>query len=490
MTISEEVRATIRRLYHAEHYSVHGIYKATGVHHATIKRIIRIEKHGERIVAGRRSKLDAFDDLIRKHLELYHKISATRLMQILVDHGYKGGLSLLRQRLRRLRPTMTKPYMRMVVHAGEQGQVDWAHCGELRVGRGTRKLYLFVAVLSYSRVVYARFCLNQNTATFLRCHEQAFAYFGGIPRVILYDNLKSVVLARLGQSIRFNDDMLSFSGFYCFEPRPCQPYRGNEKGRVERTIRYLRENFLMARPLTNLATMNASLLEWCNRIGNRRPWPDDRRFRVEQMWAKEKPNLLPLSEHRQHPREQQTCQAGKSPWIHFDLNYYSIPPEYVGRSLLVYADDQQLEVTYDGKSIGSHQRCWDRGIYVDDPAHRDALIKYKHFGRANMFRDSIIREFPEAGRIIEVLFEQGWDIQAVTRRLHKMRYNFGPQIFLAALKAVLQRQHVSLEAIQLEAQKLQRQSQLPPTIPVQLPDNPKVRELEVKSHALKNYDKL
>lgn len=123
-------------------------------------------------------------------------------------------------------------------------------------------LYMFVAMLSYSRAVCDEFCLSMNTATFLRCHERAFAYWGGVPRVILYDNLKGVVLGRLGKAVHFNDEILSLSGFHGFEPRPCHPYRGNEKGRVERTIHYLRSNYLQTRPLTNLTTMNATLLAW------------------------------------------------------------------------------------------------------------------------------------------------------------------------------------------------------------------------------------
>ena len=491
MTISEEVRATIRRLHFVEHYRIYAISQATGVHHATIKSIIGNDvsvAKGDKV--GRVSQLDAFEDVIMRHLEIYPQITAPRLQQILHDHGYKGSLSLLRQRLRKTRSRVKKVYMRMIIRAGEQGQVDWAHCGELVVGRARRKLYMFVAVLSYSRAVYAEFCLNMNTATFLRCHERAFSYWGGVPRVILYDNLKSVVLGRLGKAVRFNDEILSFSGFHGFEPRPCHPYRGNEKGRVERTIRYLRSNYLQARPLTNLTTMNTTLLAWCNQIGNRRPWPDERSQRVDQAWAREKPQLLGISEHRQNPREQQACRSGKMPWINFDLNYSSIPPEYLGQSLLLHADDSSVEIASDGKMIAQHRRSWDKGIYVEVAEHREALLKHKNFGRGNMFRETIVNDFPGTEQVIAALFKQGWDVHTIVRRLHMMRHNFGGALFSAALKSALDKGQTSLEAIQVAAQRLQKDSRIPPSVPVTLPDNPKVQDLEVTPHELKNYDHL
>ncbi len=488
MSIDEELRARIRRLYFAEHYTVHAITKATGVHHTTVKTAI-----GEEAVKNRekrRSKLNPYLEVIEKHLENYQKLTATRLIQILMDQGYQGSISLLRQYLRQVRPRIKKPYMRMMVRAAEQGQVDWAHCGTLQIGKAKRKLYLFVMVLSYSRAVYARFCVSQNTPTFLRCHELAFEHFGGVPRVILYDNLKSVVLARNGNKIRFNDDILSFSGFYCFEPRPCHPYRGNEKGRVERTIRYLRENYLAARPLSDLSTMNTSLSNWCERIGNRRPWPDDRSLRVEQVWAKERGLLIALPKGRQEPKEQESLRSGKLPWLNFDLNYYSIPPDYVGRPLFLQAGWEGVEIFCDAALIATHKRSFDKGLYIDDPKHRDELIKHKHFGRANMFRDAITKEFPEAQHFIDVLFEQGWEIHTVVRRLHILRHEFGRDIFAAALTAATKNGRVSLEALRIYAQNLQKELRLPPPVPLELPDNPKIKHLDVISHPLKNYDKL
>jgi transposase len=489
VTIDEHLRSQIRRLYYADHYKVYAICQVLGVHHDTVKRAINFA-HFRAARQAAKSKLEPFHALIVEHLETYRRLTGTRLMQILVDRGYTGSISLLRLHLRRVRPRANKPYMRMTVHAGEQGQVDWAHCGEITIGRAKRKLYLFVMVLSYSRAIYARFCVNQNTSTFLLCHELAFEYFAGIPRTILYDNLKSVVIARRGDQVRFNDEILGFSGFYCFEPRPCHPYRGNEKGRVERTIRYLRDNYLAAREMTNMATMNECILQWCDRIGNRRPWPDDRRLRVDQKWSEEKPRLIRLTDRRMNPKDQHPCRSGKTPWIIFDLNSYSIPPDYLGRPLLLQADFTTIEILCDGRVVARHVRSYDRGRFVEDPLHKDQLIEHKHFGRGNLFRESIVRDFPAADKILTTLFERGHDMNSLVRQLYRLRHDFGAEIFESSLAQLVGSKHISLEALRVIMQHKQRQSKLPPPIAVELPDDPKIRNLEVTSHPLSNYDKL
>jgi len=412
------------------------------------------------------------------------------MQQILKDRGYEGSTSLLRLHLKKLRPRARKAYMRMVVHPGEQAQVDWAHCGELSVGRARRKLYMFVMVLSYSRAIYARFCLNQHTSTFLRCHELAFEYFSGIPRVILYDNLKSAVISRRGNRIRFNDDLLNFSGFYCYEPRPCQPFRGNEKGRVERSIRYLRENFLAARKISDLKSGNESLQNWCDRVGNRRPWPDDRSVRVDQKLLGERPKLMRLTDRRAFPTEQRSTHTGKMPLVHFDLNYYSIPAEFVGLPLLLEASLDVVKIYSNQDLISEHQRCYDRGLYVEQPGHRESLIKHKQFGRGNMFRSAICLEFPDAERLIDELYSRGEETRTIVRRLYLIREQFGSKIFGRCLSDVVNSDHMSLEGLLIMAQNLQKASGLPPPLPVKLPDNQKVRELDIKSHSLNSYDHL
>jgi len=488
--IDDEQRNKIKQLYYAEHFKIYAICKALRVHHTTVKKIINPNFDNIKRRPLHVSSLDDYQAIIAEKLDLYPKIRATRLIQILADRGYKGSISSLRTYLRRERPKHDKVYMRMVVHPGEQGQVDWAHCGSLKVGSATRKLYAFVMVLSYSRAVYAEFCLNMKTATFLRCHERAFRYFNGIPRIILYDNLKSAVIARRDRLVRFNKELLDFSGFYAYEPRPCNPFRGNEKGRVERTIRYIRDNYLAARELTDLKTANESLKYWCDNIANKRCWPEDRQYLVKSMWAKERAHLLKLTDRWMHPQEQVISKSRKTPWLIFDLNSYSISPEYVNKLIMITADDDLVTFSFENKIIAKHLRSYDRNKFFEQKEHRQNLLIHSNFGRSNLFRENIVKDFPVIDKILKSHFEVGHDIPSIVRQLYRIRYACGDKVFKEAVDKTLNSKQFSIESIRYFATSIEKSSSAKLPISVTLPKNLKVRSLEIKEKPLSIYDEL
>jgi transposase len=150
-------------------------------------------------------------------------------------------------------------FLRLSFLPGEQAQADWASFGKVRIGGAFRKLSCFVITLSYSRALYLEFFLDQTLESLLRGHVNAFNDWQGLPRAILYDNMKQVVLERFGNSIRFHPRLLDLCGHYHFAALPCQPRRGNEKGRVERAIRYIRDSLI--RLNVRKLTARASALE-------------------------------------------------------------------------------------------------------------------------------------------------------------------------------------------------------------------------------------
>src|SRR5688500_3917437 len=174
------------------------------------------------------------------------------------ERGYPGSPDHFRHQVALYRPRPSaEAYLRLRTLAGEQSQVDWAHFGRLAVGRALRPLMAFVMVLSYSRQLFLRFYLGASMSSFLDGHVQAFNFFRGVSRECLYDNLKSAVLERIGDAIRFNPTLLELAAWYHFQPRPVAIARGNEKGRVERAIRFARERFFAARRFADLADLNA-----------------------------------------------------------------------------------------------------------------------------------------------------------------------------------------------------------------------------------------
>ena len=200
-------------------------------------------------------------------------LRATRLYQMIRDRGYSGSVVQLRRTVARLRPHFREPFLQLHTFAGEQAQVDWAHFGHVMVGRARRALSCFVMTLSYSRALYLEFFFDQTMENFLRGHVHAFRIWPGQPRVILYDNLKSAVLERRGNQILFHPRLIELSAHYHFAPRPCQVRAGNQKGRVERAIRYVRDSFWAGRTFTTLAECNRQALLWRDQVAHQRRWP-------------------------------------------------------------------------------------------------------------------------------------------------------------------------------------------------------------------------
>ena len=241
MTIPAELEAQILRHYHVEKWRIGTIARQLRVHPETIARVLA-QAGLPRIGAPRRpSKIDPYLPFIRAMLAKFPTLTASRLHAMACERGYRGGPSHFRAVIACHRPRPpAEAYLRLRTLPGEQAQCDWAHFGHLVIGRARRPLMAFILVLSFSRQIFLRFFLDARAENFLRGHLGAFVAWNGVPRVILYDNLRSVVLERHGDAIRFNPALLDFAGHYRYEPVPSRA-RGNEKGRVERAIRFVRE---------------------------------------------------------------------------------------------------------------------------------------------------------------------------------------------------------------------------------------------------------
>jgi len=231
MAISEQLRAQILRYFHAEHWRVGTIARQLGVHHSTVERVLTqsgVTRAAQR--PRRRSLLDPFIPFITETLEQFPTLTASRLYEMVKARGYSGGPDHFRHRLAHYRPRRTREaYLRLRTLPGEQAQADWAHFGKLTIGSAKRPLMAFVMVLSFSRHTFLRFYLHASLANLVRAHVNAFETFNGVPRTVLYDNMRSVVLERRADAIRFHPTLLELAAHYRYQPRPVAPARGNEK---------------------------------------------------------------------------------------------------------------------------------------------------------------------------------------------------------------------------------------------------------------------
>jgi transposase len=218
--------------------------RALGLHPQTVATWVARARFEPRRSPPRLSVLDPFKPRITRLLDT-HPYSAQQIFQRLREDGYQGGVTILRNYIRRIRPTKKPVYLKLHFTAGECAQVDWGCYGTVAVGNTRRKLSFFVMVLAFSRQMYVEFTVSQTMEHFLACHQHGFAAFGGVPSKIMVDNLKSAVLQRLaGAAPVFNPRYLDFARHHGFAIEACNVARGNEKGRVERGVGYVKKNFL------------------------------------------------------------------------------------------------------------------------------------------------------------------------------------------------------------------------------------------------------
>lgn len=223
-------------------------------------------------------KLEPYKAYIRERLQaaLPDWIPATVMYAEISAQGYPGKIRQLRYFMATLKPVAQTPLVRFETEPGQQMQVDWAHFTYAKL-----RLYAFIATLGFSRVSFVEFVEDTQLSTLLTCHEQAFHYFGGVPREALYDNMKTVILTRdaYGQGLhRLQPGFRDFAKHYGFTPRVCKPYRAQTKGKVERFIRYVRESFFIPLVATlksaglqlDKATANIEVKRWLNEVANQR----------------------------------------------------------------------------------------------------------------------------------------------------------------------------------------------------------------------------
>ena len=257
-----------------------------------------------------------------------------------------------------LRPTAAPAaFVTLTFGRAEAAQVDWGEFGDV-FGIG-RPVHAFVLVLCYSRLLTVTFTFSQTLEAFLRCHEQAFAFVGGCPKECWYDNLATAVAERRGRLVRFHPRFLAYAGHHRFRPVACNVGKGNEKGRVEDAIKYLRSNFWPGRTFRDLADLNAQAQAWRDAIANQREHRVTRKLPA-LLVAEERPALLPLGE----PYDTDEVRSVVVPpnfRVAFDGNRYSVPWRLVGKPLTLRADAETVTLWYGTHRVARHARGWRRG---------------------------------------------------------------------------------------------------------------------------------
>jgi transposase len=336
--------------------SISAIARQLGIDRKTVRSLLRDGPPGERQPrAEAPSLLDPFKPYLEARIA-QHPLSSVRLLEEIQRQGYEGGYDLVKRFVRPLRRQKEiAAVVRFETEPGQQGQVDFGHFGLLEEDGVRRHLYGFSMVLGYSRCRYVEFVTGITTPVLLQCHLNAFDYLGGYPDELLYDNMTQVVFERalLTSDHKWNRSFGEFAAYYGFRPRLCWPYRPQTKGKIERTIRFVKENFFLGRPFTDLGDLNRQAQRWCNAVNSERVHattgvvPLDR-LEEEQLHPIHARPLFPVTvtESRRISRE---C------FVSFRGNRYSVPWRYAGQEAQLRLRDGELRVEVGNREICRHE---------------------------------------------------------------------------------------------------------------------------------------
>jgi transposase len=347
------------------------VARRTGLSRNTVARLADQPAHRPYSRPPKGSILDPFKPYLVQRFQAC-PLSAVRLLEEIRPMGYAGGVHLLREFLATLRTEQrrkTLATVRFETPPGEQAQVDWCHCGSFPDALGNPvKIYAFVMVLGFSRMTYAEFTPSMELPELLRCHENAFAFLGGWPRQMLYDNMAQV---KLPHSAEWNPLFLDFAQHYGFAPRTCRVRRPRTKGKVERTIGYLEDNFLAGRSFADLADLNAQGRHWLDQTANVRVHATTGKRPVDLLPEE---GLTPLAQAWPYPLARKSARkVSAEATVHLDRSTYSVPPEHVGKTVLVEQGEVQIRIHCGDLVIAEHRKAERPGQHVVTPEHAAAL---------------------------------------------------------------------------------------------------------------------
>ncbi len=461
----------VRQLYEVERLSLRQIVQKLQVSRKTVSRIIQDQPLKK---PTRKFLCQPYDRLVREWYQEYPFIKATQVYERLKSYGFPGGYGTVKRYTRPLRQKRSPGFHELTFLPGEEAQIDWM---EWRFPFGV--LYGFVYLLAYSRYLFVYFYPRHSLEFFLDGHLRAFQKIGGVPHRHRYDNLKSVVLKRTPE-ITFNPLFLEFSRHYGFAIHPCTPGRANEKGRVERVIRDLKD-FLKITPCQHLFAANREAYSWCQERNQRTHRSTDQK--PTDLLKEEKLITLPQIPYR--PYRIVLAQISKTGFVEFDTNRYSVPSTYANTTaeVLVYAD--HLEIVVRGKHIANHPRSWEQKQKIENPQHRQSLLNQTpHFKRQRIYQ-LLTGMDPKVAHFLKQAEEEGQDPYQTGYELFRILVITSKTTFLAAVREAAQLQIYKTRYVQ---SLLGSDTSRPPH-PVH-PQNPALLTLTYERRSLRDYDDL
>ncbi len=426
----------IKQLSENDRLNTAQIARHLGCDPRTVARWLAAGQFRPRQGVQRSSKLDPFKADIVRMLDR-HPYSARQIYQRLVQMGFEGGYTIVKAHVRKIRPRRVKAFLKLAFAPGECAQVDWGSHGTVNVGETQRRLSFFVMVLCHSRMMYVEFTVLQTMEHFLSCHANAFAFFGGVVKRIMVDNLKSAVISRfVGLAPKLNPRYVDFARHYGFEICPCNVRQPQEKGRVENGVGYVKKNFLAGLDLPCFGAVQPAADLWRDDIANARVHGETRRVPAE-LFAEEKKVLIPPPAHPYDVATISQIRASRQFRIALDANAYSVPAEYAGQRLALKAYPDRILVYADGKIIARHVRSYERHRDFENPDHPKVLLDERKKARDQVLYRRFLTLSSRAHEYYRQLEERRLNPRHHVRKIVALTEIHGDEAVAAALEDAL-----------------------------------------------------
>jgi len=459
--------------------------RALGLHPETVAKWVKCTRYEPRRAAPRASRLDPFKGLIVRWLDS-HPYSAQQLFQRVQEAGFRGGITTVRDYVREVRPRQREAFLKLHFAPGECAQVDWGEFGSIAIGSTRRRLSFFVMVLCYSRLMYVEFTVSQTLEHFLACHEHAFATINGVVDKIMVDNLKSAVLQRLaGEAPVFNARYLDFARHFGFEIVACNVGKGNEKGRVENGVGYVKKNFLNGLELSDFSAINPAARIWLDTVANVRLHGETHQRPLE-VFEQERAHLKPLTALPYDSARSFNVRASSQFRVSLDTNRYSVPAQYASQRVSVKAYAERVCIYHDNQLIARHPRSYDRHQDFEDPEHPKALLAQRRNAREQRLLMRFLALSALAQPYYEGLEQHRLNARHHVRRIVALAEIYGEDAVARAIADGLAFRAFSCEYITNLLEM--RNRKLPEAGALQLTRNEDLLEIEIEPPDLSAYE--
>jgi transposase len=436
----------IRHLRDDQKLSAAQIAAALQLDERTVSKWIDVEKYQSRKTTKRKSKLDAFKSTIVRLLA-EHPFTAAQLLHRLRESGYTGGYSILKAFVQHVRPSPAPAFLTLHFAPGQSAQVDWGSAGFLPVGHTQRRLSFFIMVLCYSRKLYVEFTLGQTQEHFLACHQQAFEYFNGVTAEVIVDNCKTAILSHpVGQPAVPHPRYLDFARHYGFAIKACGPRKAHEKGRVEKAVHYVKQNFLAGLQLSSLEAINAAARRWMDEVANVRVHGETHQT-PQELFASEQSSLHALTLKPYEPAVLQTVLVSQRCRVTFDTNRYSVPPAFAGKTLMLKIYPARLVLYHQDRVIAEHVRSYDRYQDFEKPEHVEELLAQRRQARQQQLLTRFLALSPRAKEYYQRLEEKRGNARHHVQKIVALSEIYGVEKVQRALEDAWAYQAFSCEYI-------------------------------------------